>query len=70
MSDELNINKEMILQILQEDLQKRNYLHKVGPRESHEWAEATETNIMLTGDESWVFQYDPEMKRQNMQWTS
>jgi hypothetical protein len=24
----------------------------------------------LTGDELWVFQYDPEMKCQNIQWTS
>jgi hypothetical protein len=24
----------------------------------------------VTGDESWAFQYDPETKRQSMQWTS
>jgi hypothetical protein len=23
---------------------------------------------VITGDESWCFQYDPEMKRQSMQW--
>ena len=25
---------------------------------------------VITGDESWVFQYDPETKRQNRQWKS
>lgn len=25
-------------------------------------------NCIVTGDESWVFQYDPETKRQSMQW--
>jgi len=23
---------------------------------------------VITGDETWSFQYDPETKRQNMQW--
>jgi histone-lysine N-methyltransferase SETMAR len=27
-------------------------------------------DCIVTGDESWVFQYDPEMKQQSMQWTS
>jgi histone-lysine N-methyltransferase SETMAR len=26
-------------------------------------------DCIVTGDESWVFQYDPETKRQSMQWT-
>ena len=25
---------------------------------------------IITGDESWVFQYDPETKRQSQQWTT
>jgi hypothetical protein len=27
-------------------------------------------DCIVTGDESWVFKYDPETKRQSMQWTS
>ena len=27
-------------------------------------------NSILTGDETWVFEYDPEMKRQSREWKS
>jgi hypothetical protein len=27
-------------------------------------------DCIVTGDESWVFHYDPEMKRQSLHWTS
>jgi hypothetical protein len=27
-------------------------------------------NHVITGDESWVFQCDPEIKRQSLQWKS
>ena len=33
----------------------------------------TEPNLLgrvITGDESWIFEYDPETKRQGFQWKS
>jgi transposase len=87
MSDELNINKETVRQILHEDLRKRKICAKFVPhRLTDEQKERRLTSCqdfihtcqenpsfldcIVTGDESWVFQYDPETKRQSMQWTS
>jgi hypothetical protein len=86
MSDELNINKEIIRQILHEDLWKRKICTKFVPHsltEQKQWTLAScqdfiqtcQDNLIfldciVTGDESLVFQYDTEKKHQRMEWTS
>jgi hypothetical protein len=87
MSNELNINEEMIRQILHEDLWKRKMCTKSVPHsltdEQKQWRLASCQDFIQTSqdnpsfhdcivtvDESWVFQYDQEMKYQSMQWTS
>ncbi|XP_060534524.1 histone-lysine N-methyltransferase SETMAR-like [Cylas formicarius] len=85
LEDELGINKEIIRQMLHEDLGMRKLCAKMVPKvltveqkelrlsicediisrieeEGEDWI------IVITGDESWVFQYDPETKRLSMQW--
>jgi hypothetical protein len=75
MTDELNINKETIRQILPEDLRKRKTCAKFDPHTLTSCQDFIQTcqenpsflDCNVTGDESWVFQYDPETKRQSMQ---
>jgi hypothetical protein len=83
MSDELNINKETIPQILHEDLRKRKICAKFVPHSltdeqkqrrlisCQDFIHTCHDNhsflgCIVPGDESWVFQYDPETKRQSM----
>jgi hypothetical protein len=87
MSDELNINKETIRQILHEHLRKRKIStkfvqHNLTDKQKlrrltpcQDFIQTCEGNptfldCIVTGDESWLFQYDPETKSQSMQWTS
>jgi transposase len=87
MSDELNVSKKRIPQILHEDLRKRKICVKFVPHSLRDeqkqrrltscqgFIQICQDNLSflectVTGDESWVFQYDPETKRQSMQWTS
>jgi transposase len=77
MSDELNINKKTIRQILHEDLRKRKICVKFVPHSlTDEQKQRRLTSCqdfirtclgnpsfldcIVTGNESWVFQYDPE----------
>jgi histone-lysine N-methyltransferase SETMAR len=86
-SDESNINKKTIYQILPEELRKRKICAKVVPHSPKDeqkqrrltscqgFIQACQDNpsfldCIVTGDESWVFQYAPEKKHQRMQWTS
>jgi transposase len=74
MSDELNINKDTIRQILHEDLRKRKICAMFVPHSLTSCQDFTQTcqnnpsflDLILTGD----VLYDPETKRHNMQWTS
>jgi hypothetical protein len=83
MSDELNINKETIRQILHEDLRRRIICVKFVPysltdeqkqrrfKSCKDFIQTCQDNpsfldCIVTGDESWAFQYDPETKRQSM----
>ncbi|VVC29880.1 Winged helix-turn-helix DNA-binding domain [Cinara cedri] len=61
MSNELGINKETICQMLHNDLLM--HFHERIQSEGHDWM-----NSIITTDESWVYQYDPETRRQSKQW--
>ena len=80
-TDELNMNRETVRQIVKEDLGMRNFSAKMVPRilthdqkqrrlhiSSDLLRNAEIFDRVITGDETWCFQYDPETKRQNMQW--
>jgi hypothetical protein len=46
---------------------------KNSPREKKLIEEQEQDDILghvITGDETWVYQYDPEMKQQSAQWKS
>jgi transposase len=85
MSHELNINKETIRQIFHEDLRKRKicatFYSLTDEQKQRRLTSCLDFNqicqdnpsfldCILSGDGSRVFQYDPETKRQNMQWIS
>lgn len=87
MEEALNINKEIIRQILKEDLGKTKVCAKFVPhtltqeqklmrlehsREIVRAANNSSTFLksIVTGDESWCFQYDPKTKRQSAEWKS
>jgi len=75
----VNIDKETVRKILTEDFDTRKLCAKVVPNEFNE--EQMERRVTLcldllegqddilgrviTGDRTWVYQYDPETKRQN-----
>jgi hypothetical protein len=70
MEDQLCINQGLIRQILLEDLGKKKVTVSRLSRRSTEsqlaedFIQACE-NCMVTGDESWMFQNDPERQRQS-----
>ena len=58
---------KMVLKILSED-QKQNrvkFCEEILEKIKHDLDILRQ---IITGDETWVFQYDPETKRQSMQW--
>jgi len=80
-AEELNMNRETERQIVKEDMGMRNISTKIVPRilthdqkerrlhiSSHLLHNAKMFDRIITGDETWCFQYDPETKRQSMQW--
>lgn len=73
MEDQLCINQGLIRQILLEDLGKKKVTVSRLSRRSTEsqlaedFIQACE-NCMVTGDESWMFQNDPERQRQSRGW--
>jgi len=81
---ELNINRETVRKILTEDFAMKKLCAKMVPiskQKAHrmniaqdclEQVESDPTLLdrVITSDESWFFQYDPETKRQSQQWLS
>ena len=80
-AEEFNMNRETVRQGVKEDLGMRKFSAKIVPRiltyvqkkrrlhVSSDFLRNAEMNDrVITGDETWCFQYDPETKRQSMQW--
>jgi len=81
-AEQVNIDRETIRKILTEDLDMRNACAKMVPKELTEEQNQRRVTIhqdllerqddilghVITGDETWVYQYDPETKWQNAQW--
>jgi len=80
-AEELNMNRETVRQIVKEDLGMRKISAKMVPRIlTHDQKQhrvhissallrnAEMFDRVITGDETLCIQYDPETKRQSMQW--
>jgi len=81
-AEHVNIDRETIRKILTEDLDMRKVCAKMVPQELAEEQKHGRVTIchdllerlndilgrVITGDETWVYQYDPEMKQQSAQW--
>jgi len=79
---QVNINRETVRKILTEDLDMRKVCAKMVPKELTEEQKQRRVTIcqdllerqddilghVITGDETWIYQYDPETKRQSVQW--
>ena len=80
--EQVNINRETVRKILTEDLDMRKVCAKMVLKELTEEQKQRRVTICqdllerqddilgreITGDETWVYQYDPEMKWQSAQW--
>jgi len=78
----VNIDRETVRKILTEGLDMRKVCAKMVPKELTEEQKQRRVTIcqdllerqdyilgpVITGDETWVYQYDPEMNRQSAQW--
>ena len=84
-ANELGMNSERVWRIISDDLRMRKICTKMVPRllneRQKEWQVCqdileqleTEPNLLkrvVTGDESWIFEYDPLTKRQSLEWKS
>jgi len=81
-AEQVNIDRETVKKILTEDLDMRKVCAKMVPKELIEEQKQRRVTIrqdllerqddilghVITGDETWVYQYDPETKRQSAQW--
>jgi len=81
-AEKMNIDRETVRMILTEDLDMRKVCTKMIPNELTEENKQRRVSIcqdllerqddilghVITGDETCVYQYDPETKRQNAQW--
>jgi len=81
-AEQVNIDREIFRKILTEDLDMRNVCAKMVPKELTEEQKQRRVTIcqdllerqddilgrIITGDKTWVYQYDPETKRQSAQW--
>jgi len=81
-AEHVNIDRETVRKILTEDLDMRKMCAKMVPRELTEEQKQRKVTIcrelldrqddilgrVITGDETWVYQYDPETKQQSAQW--
>ena len=80
-AEELNMKRETVRQIVKEDWGTTTFSAKMVPRIlTHDQKQrrlhistdllrnAEMSDRVITGDETWCFQYDPETKRQSMQW--
>jgi len=80
-AEQVNIDRETVRKILTEDLGMRKVCAKMVPKELTEEQKQRRVTIfqdllerqddilghVITGDETWVYQYDPETKQQNAQ---
>ena len=80
--EQVNIDGETVRKILTEDLDMRKVCVKMVPKELTEEQKQKRVTIcqdllerqddilgpVITGDETWVYQYDPETKQQCAQW--
>ena len=81
-AEQVNIDRETVRKILTEYLNMRKVCAKMVPKELTEEQKQRRVTIcqdllerqdgilshVITGDETCVYQYDPEMKRQSAQW--
>jgi len=80
-AEELNMNRETVRQIVKEDMGMRKISAKTVPRiltydqtqrrlyiSSDLLCNADMFDRVITGEEMWCFQYDPETNQQSMQW--
>jgi len=80
-AEELNMNRETVRQIIKEDVGMRKISAKMVPRILTHGQKQRRLHIssdllrnadmfyrVITGDETRCFQYDPETKRQSLQW--
>ena len=81
-AEQVNIDRETVRKILTEDLDMRKVCAKMIPKELTEEQKQRRVTTcqdllerqddilghVITGDETWVYQYDPETKQQNAQW--
>jgi len=82
MAKQVNIDRETVRKILTEDLDMRKVCAEMIPKGAHRRPKQRRATIchdllerqddilgcVITGDETWVYQYNPEMKRQSAQW--
>jgi len=81
-AEQVNVDREKVRKILTEDLDMRKVCTKMVPKElteeqkqgriaiCHDLLES-QYDIMgcvIIGDETWVYQYAPEMEQQSAQW--
>jgi len=81
-AEQVNIDRETVRKILNEDLDTRKVCAKKVPKELTEEQKQRRVTIcqdlldrqydilgcVITGDVTWIYQYDPETKRQSAQW--
>jgi len=81
-AEQVNIDRETVRKILTEDLDIRKVCAKMVPKELSKEQKQRRVTIfqdllerqdhilghVITGDETWVYQYDPETKRQTAHW--
>jgi len=81
-AEQVVINEETVRNILTEDLDMRKVCAKIVPKELTEDQKQRRVTIcqdllerqddilrrVSTGDETWVYQYNPETKQQSAQW--
>jgi len=81
-AEQVNIDRETVRKILIEDLDMRKVCAKMVPKELTEEQKRRRVTIyqdllerqddilghVITGDETWVYQYNPETKRQSAHW--
>ena len=81
-AEQVNINRETVRKILTEDLDMRKVCEKMVPKDLTKEQKQRRVTIcqdllerqdgvlgcVITVDETWIYQYDPEMKQQSAQW--
>jgi len=81
-AEQANIDRETVSKILTEDLDMRKVCAKMVPKELTKEQKQRRVTIcqdllerqndilgcVITGDETWVYQYDPEKKQHSAQW--